>query len=143
MSRVKYLFDEDLNGRIVRGVRRRISDLDSRTVPETNLPQATDPAVLDWAADQGRVVITHDHRTMRSCAEDRLRAGRPMAGLILVPQTAPPGQVIDDFGPHRRSHYRRRVAGDNRFFAPLRSLFIINCDGRNLNNLRALFAEMS
>jgi hypothetical protein len=31
-SRVKYLFDEDLNGRIVRGVRRRISDLDSRTV---------------------------------------------------------------------------------------------------------------
>ena len=96
MSRVKYLFDEDLNGRIVRGVRRRISDLDSRTVPETDLPQATDPAVLDWAADQGRVVITHDHRTMRSCAEDRLRAGRPMAGLILVPQTAPLGQVIDD-----------------------------------------------
>jgi uncharacterized protein (DUF433 family) len=32
VSRVKYLFDEDLNGRIVRGMRRRISDLDSRTV---------------------------------------------------------------------------------------------------------------
>ena len=77
MSRVKYLFDEDLNGRIVRGVRRRIPDLDSRTVQEADLPEASDPAVLDWAATQGRVVITHDHRTMRPCAEDRLKAGLP------------------------------------------------------------------
>jgi predicted nuclease of predicted toxin-antitoxin system len=96
VSRVKYLFDEDLNGRIVRGVRRRISDLDSRTVQEADLAEASDPAVLDWAATQGRVVITHDHRTMRSCAEDRLKAGMPMTGLILVRQTAALEQVIDD-----------------------------------------------
>ena len=96
MSRVKYLFDEDLNGRIVRGVRRRISDLDSRTVQEIGLPEASDPTVLDWAASQGRIVVTHDHRTMRPCAEDRLKAGSPMTGLILVRQTAALGQVIDD-----------------------------------------------
>ena len=96
MSRVKYLFDEDLNGRIVRGVRRRVSDLDSRTVQEIDLPDASDPAVLDWAASQGWVVITHDHRTMRPCAEDRLKAGLPMTGLILVRQTAALGEVIDD-----------------------------------------------
>jgi Domain of unknown function (DUF5615) len=96
VSRVKYLFDEDLNGRIVRGVRRRISDLDSRTVQETDLPEASDPVILDWAAAEGRIVITHDHRTMRPCAEDRLKAGRSMAGLILVPQTAALGQIIDD-----------------------------------------------
>jgi Domain of unknown function (DUF5615) len=96
VSRVKYLFDEDLNGRIVRGVRRRILDLDSTTVQEADLPEASDPAVLDWAAAQGRIVITHDHRTMRPCAEDGLKAGRPMAGLILAPQTAALGQVIDD-----------------------------------------------
>jgi predicted nuclease of predicted toxin-antitoxin system len=96
VSRVKYLFDEDLNGRIVRGVRRRISDLDSTTVQEVDLPEASDPAVLDWAASQDRIVITHDHRTMRTCAEDRLKAGLPMTGLILVRQTAALGQVIDD-----------------------------------------------
>ena len=96
MSRVKYLFDEDLNGRIVRGVRRRMSVLDSTTVQEAGLPEAFDHAVLDWAASEGRVVITHDHRTMRSYAEDRLKRGLPMSGLILVPQTAPLGQVIDD-----------------------------------------------
>ena len=96
MSRVKYLFDEDLNGRIVRGVRRRISELDSTTVQEADLPEASDPAVLDWAASQGRVVITHDHRTMRPCAEDRPKTGLPMSGLILVRQAAALGQVIDD-----------------------------------------------
>jgi hypothetical protein len=96
VSRVKYLFDEDLNGRIVRGVRRRISELDSTTVQEADLPEASDPAVLDWAASQDRIVITHDHRTMRPCAEDRLKEGLPMSGLILVRQTAPLGQVIDD-----------------------------------------------
>jgi hypothetical protein len=96
VSRVKYLFDEDLNGRIVRGLRRRIPDLDATTVQEADLPETTDPAVLDWAASQGRIVITHDHRTMRPCAEESLKAGRSMAGLILVPQTAALGQVIDD-----------------------------------------------
>ena len=80
----------------MRGLRRRITDLDSRTVQEADLPDASDPAVLDWAATQGRVVITHDHRTMRPCAEDRLKAGMPMTGLILVRQTAALGQVIDD-----------------------------------------------
>jgi hypothetical protein len=30
------------------------------------------------------------------CAEDRLKAGMPMTGLILVRQTAALGQVIDD-----------------------------------------------
>jgi predicted nuclease of predicted toxin-antitoxin system len=96
VSRVKYLFDEDLNGRIVRGVRRRISDLDSTTVREIDIAEASDATVLDCAAAQGRIVITHDHRTMRPCAEDRLKTGLPMTGLILVPQTAALGKVIDD-----------------------------------------------
>jgi hypothetical protein len=33
---------------------------------------------------------------MRPCAEDRLKAGLPMSGLILVRQAAASGQVIDD-----------------------------------------------
>ena len=96
MSTVRYLFDEDLNGRIVRGVRRRISNLDSTTAQEAGLRDALDPAVLEWAAAQGRVVISHDHRTMRAYAEERLKAELPMAGLILVRQAAPIGRVIDD-----------------------------------------------
>ena len=96
MSALKYLFDEDLNGRIVRGVRRRLPNLDSTTVQEAALRDPSDPAVLEWAAGEARVVVSHDHRTMRAYAEERLKAERPMAGLILARQGAPIGQVIDD-----------------------------------------------
>ncbi len=96
MTTVKYLFDEDLNGRIVRGVRRRLLELNSLTVPESDLREISDSSILDWAAAQTRIVITHDHRTMRAYAEQRLKAGLTMAGLILVPQRAPIGRVIDD-----------------------------------------------
>ena len=71
-------------------------ELNSFTVPEADLPDTSDPAVLDWAAAQGRIVVTHDHRTMRAYAEERLKTGLPMAGLILVRQRAPVGQAIDD-----------------------------------------------
>lgn len=96
MSAVRYLFDEDFNGRIVRGVRRRISNLNSTTVQEAGLRDASDPAILEWAAAQGRVVVSHDHRTMRFHAEERLKAGLTMPGLILVRQAAPLGRAIDD-----------------------------------------------
>jgi len=93
---VRYLFDEDFNGRIVIGVRRRVPTLDTVTVPEAGLKEAVDPAVLEWAAVEGRVVVSHDHKTMRAYAEERLMAGLPMAGLILVRQDYPLGQAIDD-----------------------------------------------
>ena len=96
MSAVKYLFDGDLNGRIVRGVRRRQSALDTLSVQEAGLREAADPLVLEWAAAQDRVVVSHDHRTMRAYAEERLLAGLRMAGLILVRQGYPLGQAIDD-----------------------------------------------
>lgn len=96
MSAVKYLFDGDFNGRIVRGVRRRQSALDTLTVQEAGLREAEDSAVLEWAAAEDRVVVSHDHRTMRAYAEERLLAGSPMAGLILVRQDYPLGQAIDD-----------------------------------------------
>ena len=96
MSAVRYLFDADLNGRIVRGVRWRTSALDTITVHEAGLSDASDPEVLEWAATAGRVVISHDHRTMRAHAEERIKAGLPMAGLALVGQRDPIGEVIND-----------------------------------------------
>lgn len=96
MSAVTYLFDEDLNGRIVRGVRRRLPALDTLTVYEAGLKEEEDPAVLERAAQEERIVVSHDHSTMRAYAEERLRAGLPMTGLFLVRQESPIGRVIDE-----------------------------------------------
>jgi hypothetical protein len=96
VSTVRFLFDEDLNGRIVRGVRRRAPHLDTQTVQSAGLSQATDIELLAWAAAECRVVVWHDHRTMRGYAEERLASELPMGGLMLVRQDYPIGQAIDD-----------------------------------------------
>ena len=64
------------------------------TALEAGLGETADEAVLARAATENRVVISHDVRTLRARAEDRLRAGLPMAGLILVPQEVHLGKVI-------------------------------------------------
>lgn len=96
MSAVRYLFDEDPNGRIVRGVRRRTPTRDTLTVNEAGLREAADPVILEWAVAENRVVVSHDHKTMRVYAEERLLAALPMAGLLLVRQESPIGRAIDD-----------------------------------------------
>lgn len=96
VNAIRFLFDEDCNGRIVRGLRRRTPTLNSVTVLEAGLGEATDNAVLEHASTECRVVISHVYSTMRACAEDRLRAGLPMAGLILVPQYVQLGKAIEE-----------------------------------------------
>lgn len=76
-------------------MRRRTPTLNTVTAPEAGLGEATDDAVRECACTESRVVISHDHSTMRARAEDRLRGGLPVAGLILVLQDMPVGKVIE------------------------------------------------
>lgn len=72
--------DENFNGDIVRGLLRRNPKLDIVRVQDVGLSGADDPSVLEWAADQGRIVITHDISTLAKHALDRVAAGQPMPG---------------------------------------------------------------
>ncbi len=56
--------DENFNHAIVRGVIRRNPEVDIVTIQESNLSGAHDEDVLEWAADEGRVLLTHDVSTM-------------------------------------------------------------------------------
>jgi predicted nuclease of predicted toxin-antitoxin system len=56
--------DENFNGDIVRGLLRRNPKLDIVRVQDVGLSGADDPSVLKWAADQGRIVVTHDISTL-------------------------------------------------------------------------------
>lgn len=96
MTPVRYLFDENCNARIVRGIRRRASRLDVVTVQEAGLGSADDSAILARAAEQGLLVVSHDVRTMTAHATARLQAKEPMAGLLVIPQTYPVGQAIEE-----------------------------------------------
>jgi predicted nuclease of predicted toxin-antitoxin system len=76
--------DENFNSDIVRGVVRRKPDLDLVRVQDAGLSGADDAAVLDWAADEGRVLMTHDAATITRHAYDRVRAARRMPGVFEI-----------------------------------------------------------
>ena len=88
--------DENFNGDIVRGLLRRNPKLDIVRVQDVGLSGADDPSVLQWAADQGRIIVTHDISTLAKHAFDRITAGRPMPGVFEVKSVAPVGQAIDN-----------------------------------------------
>jgi predicted nuclease of predicted toxin-antitoxin system len=96
VSRVRFLFDEDFNGHIVRGFRRRQPNADACTVREAGIEGASDPIVLGWAAENHRLVVSHDRRTMAGAGRSRIREGLPMAGLILVRQDCPVAVAIEE-----------------------------------------------
>lgn len=93
---LKYAVDEDFNHEIVRGLERRDASLDILTIQDAGLLEAHDRDVLAWAAQEGRVLLTHDVRTTPSYAAERLRNGQAMPGTVLVPQLLPIGRAIDD-----------------------------------------------
>lgn len=93
---LRLLADEDFNNHIIRGLRRKLSEIDVVRVQDMGLAAGRDDAVLDWAAAQQRIVLTHDARTMIGRAYQRVRDGRAMPGLFVVPQSMSIGNAIED-----------------------------------------------
>ena len=93
---IRFLADENFNGIIIRGLLRRQPLIDLLTATEAGLGGADDPAVLQWAAEQHRLVLTHDAKTLAAFAYERLASKLPMSGVVEVSDRLPVGQVIDD-----------------------------------------------
>ncbi len=83
--RIRFLCDEDFHGSIVRGVRRSRPPMDIQTAAEAGTIGLSDPLVLAHAAAQGRILLSHDSRTMPGHFSAFLNAGHSSPGLILVP----------------------------------------------------------
>ena len=62
--RVRFQADADLDGRVLRGLRRAAPEIDIRTAAEAGLAGCQDQDVLRIAAAEGRVLVSQDHRTM-------------------------------------------------------------------------------
>lgn len=83
---LRLLIDENVNRYILRGLKLRLPDLDFVFVREIGLAGKADVELLHWAALTNRVIVTHDVSTMTSDAIHLVESGRPMAGVILVPE---------------------------------------------------------
>ena len=79
---VRLAFDENFNNDVLRGLLRRSPRLDGIRVQDAKLAGQDDPTVLEWAAQQGRVLVSHDVSTLTAYAYARVKAGQPMPGLV-------------------------------------------------------------
>lgn len=93
---LRFAADENFNNDIVRGLKRRIPDLDIVRVQDCGLRSASDPDVLAWCAEQNRVLLSHDVRTITRYAYVRAASGLAMPGVFEVTRSLPLARLIDD-----------------------------------------------
>jgi len=92
---VRFQADADLNQIIVAASLRRAPEVDFRAAAVAGLGRLKDFEVLALAAREGRVLVTHDSKTMpRHFAE--FVASQTSPGVIVVPQHLAVSAVVDD-----------------------------------------------
>ena len=96
MSRPRFLADNDLNDTIVLGVLRREPGTEFKRLRDLGLAALPDDAVIEYAARENWIVVSHDVNTMADAAFARLSSQQTMNGLFLVHQRNPPGPAIED-----------------------------------------------
>jgi predicted nuclease of predicted toxin-antitoxin system len=92
---IRFQADADLRHKIVMAVRLREPAIDFASATDSNLRAMADPDVLEFAAAQGRILVTHDRRTMADHFRDRLATGKSSPGVFVVSQFAPLAESVD------------------------------------------------
>ena len=90
-----FLADEDLDADIIQGLRSAEPVIDILDVKTAGLRGMEDPALLERAAQQNRIVISHDRRTMTRFFLERLAAGKSNPGLFIAPQRHAIGEIVE------------------------------------------------
>ena|SRR5579884_2176014 len=93
--RPRFQADADFNHKIVVGLRRREPAIDILSAHEGGVVDIPDPEVLATAAELGRILVSHDRKTMPAYFT-RSRETRSSPGLIIVAQNLDIGLAIED-----------------------------------------------
>ena len=91
----RFLADENIEPYIFEGFRMLVPTVGAVSVGEVGLVATDDRIILQWAAAEGRIVVSHDVNTMKPYAEERVAAGLPMPGLLLALPNVPTSQIIE------------------------------------------------
>jgi len=93
---LSFIADENLNYNIVRGLLRRKADLNITRIQDVDLSGKDDATVLEWAAQENRILLTHDVSTITKYAYERVNEGLSMPGVFEIKMDSPLGDIIDD-----------------------------------------------
>ncbi len=93
--KIRYQADADLNADIVTGIRRREPLIDIQSADDAGLRRVADPLVLAYAAREGRILVSHDRKTMpQHFAVFTTAAMSP--GLFIISQTTDVRVAIEE-----------------------------------------------
>jgi hypothetical protein len=92
---VRYQADADLNQAIVTGVLRREPTINFQTAFAAGLEGVKDSGVLAISAQQGRILVSHDRKTMPSEFATFITSNHS-SGLIIVSRKLPIEAVIEE-----------------------------------------------
>lgn len=93
---LRLLADENFNNQIVRGILRQRPEINIVRVQDVGLSKTDDRIILEWAAQQNRILLTHDVETMTRYAYERVQSGLEMPGVFEVSRSVPIGLAIEE-----------------------------------------------
>jgi len=94
--KIRFQADADFNENIVRAVRRHQRAVDFQTASEAGLHGLEDPEVLTAAAREGRILVTHDRRTMPHHFADFVAHHHHSPGVFILFQNLPIRQAVEE-----------------------------------------------
>ena len=92
---VRFQADADFNHLILLAVVRREPGIDFQTAVAANLEARRDQQVLALASREGRLLVTHDQKTMPRHFGEFI-ASQMSPGVLIVPQHLPVAAVVDE-----------------------------------------------
>lgn len=92
---VRFLADENFNKVVVKGLLRIQPAIDILTASDAGILGMPDPEVLVFAANESRVLVSHDVATMPTHFGNHIAQGMQSAGLILIPQELAINEAIE------------------------------------------------
>jgi hypothetical protein len=94
MTAVRFQADADLRQAIVAGVIRRKPNLDFRSASSAELEGVKDSDVLAIAGRDGRVLVTHDRKTMPT-EFGQFILSQKSSGVLVLSQSLPISEAIE------------------------------------------------
>jgi hypothetical protein len=93
---IRFLADADLNEGIVAGCLRREPAIDFMSANQAGLEGLSDPMVLTLAAEQRRILVSHDFHTMPRHFAEFVQAHASSPGVLLIQQYLPVREAIEE-----------------------------------------------
>ncbi len=98
MGVICYLLDENIDRAVRVQLLRLEPEMDVLAVGDPGAPplSATDPDILLWIEEAGRVLVTGNRRTMPGHVRNHLQAGHHIPGIFVATARLSLGEVIEE-----------------------------------------------